>query len=175
MGYNILRYVYGWRRTSWTYKLGTYVSTSREMYWILCNETIKQADFKSLYFFNKSNIPEQTIRENLDKNIIEELLSTLISTRLLDLEIQTYEQKVKLRADGIIVSTSLGSTAYNYSAGGPIVQTSMDTLIITPISPFTKFPRSIVLDKESSIKIKVAKNQSISSFLFSRLEILFEF
>ena len=33
---------------------------------------------------------------------------------------------------------------------------------ITPISPFTKFPRSIVLDKESSIKIKVAKNQNYS-------------
>ena len=81
---------------------------------------------------------------------------------MLDLEIQTYEQKVKLRADGIIISTSLGSTAYNYSAGGPIVQTRIDTLIITPISPFTKFPRSIVLDKESSIKIKVAKNQNYS-------------
>ena len=40
---------------------------------------------------NKSNIPEQTIRENLDKNIIEELLSTLISTRLLDLEIKDFD------------------------------------------------------------------------------------
>ena len=39
---------------------------------------------------NKSNIPEQTIRENLNKNIIEELLSTLISTRLLDLEIKDF-------------------------------------------------------------------------------------
>ena len=40
---------------------------------------------------NKSNIPEQTIRENLNKNIIEELLSTLISTTLLNLEIQDFE------------------------------------------------------------------------------------
>ena len=38
----------------------------------------------------------------------------------------------------------------------------MDTMIITPISPFTKFPRSIVLDKKSSIKIKVVKNQNYS-------------
>ena len=83
-------------------------------------------------------------------------------TRLLDLEIETYDQKVKLRADGIIISTSLGSTAYNYSAGGPIVQTSIDTLIITPISPFTKFPRSIVLDKKSAINVMVAKNQNYS-------------
>ena len=39
---------------------------------------------------NKSNIPEKTIRENLEKNIIEELLSTLISTRLLDLEVKDF-------------------------------------------------------------------------------------
>ena len=39
---------------------------------------------------NRSNIPQQTIKNNLDKNIIEELLSTLISTTLLDLEIQDF-------------------------------------------------------------------------------------
>ncbi len=83
-------------------------------------------------------------------------------TRMLDIQIETYEQEVKLRADGIIISTSMGSTAYNYSAGGPIVQTSIDSLIITPISPFTKFPRSIVLDKHSEIKITVLKNQDFS-------------
>lgn len=83
-------------------------------------------------------------------------------TRMLDIQIETYEQDVKVRADGIIISTSMGSTAYNYSAGGPIVQTSIDSLIITPISPFTKFPRSIVLDKHSEIKIIVLKNQDFS-------------
>ena len=83
-------------------------------------------------------------------------------TRLLDLEIQTYEQKVKLRADGIIISTSLGSTAYNYSAGGPIVQTSIESIIITPISPFTKFPRSIVVDSSSELKINIPKKQHYS-------------
>ena len=83
-------------------------------------------------------------------------------TRMLDIQIETYDQKVTLRADGIIISTSMGSTAYNYSAGGPIVQTSVESLIITPISPFTKFPRSIVLDKHSEIKITVLKNQGFS-------------
>ena len=83
-------------------------------------------------------------------------------TRMLDIQIETYDQEVKLRADGIIISTSMGSTAYNYSAGGPIVQTSINSLIITPISPFTKFPRSIVLDKHSEIKITVLKNQDFS-------------
>ncbi len=83
-------------------------------------------------------------------------------TRLLDLVLDTYEQKVNLRADGIIISTSLGSTAYNYSAGGPIVQNDIESLIITPISPFTKFPRSIVINKESNIKITINKKQNFA-------------
>ncbi len=83
-------------------------------------------------------------------------------TRMLDMQIETYNQIVKVRADGLIISSSLGSTAYNYSAGGPIVQTSIDSLIITPISPFTKFPRSIVLDGKSIIKITIFKNQDFS-------------
>ena len=51
-------------------------------------ENISTQDF--IDHINKSNIPEKTIRENLDKNIIEELLSTLISTTLLDLEIKDF-------------------------------------------------------------------------------------
>ena len=83
-------------------------------------------------------------------------------TRLLDVILETYDQKVKLRADGLIISTSLGSTAYNYSAGGPIVQNDIESIIITPISPFTKFPRSIVINKESNIKITIIKNQNFA-------------
>ena len=81
-------------------------------------------------------------------------------TRILDVVFKTHDQTVKLRADGIIISTSLGSTAYNYSAGGPIVQNSLESIIITPISPFSKFPRSIVLDSDSKIEITVKKNQN---------------
>ena len=81
-------------------------------------------------------------------------------TRLLDITVEMYDQKVKLRADGIIISTSLGSTAYNYSAGGPIVHNEIDSIVVTPISPFSKFPRSIVINKNSKIKITINKNQN---------------
>ena len=83
-------------------------------------------------------------------------------TRLLDLVIETYNQKIKLRADGIIISTSLGSTAYNYSAGGPIVHNDIDSIVVTPISPFSKFPRSIVLSENSKLKVTIPKNQNYS-------------
>ena len=53
------------------------------------NKNISTEDF--IDYINQSNIPEQTIRENLDKNIIEELLSGLVSTTLLDLEIKDFD------------------------------------------------------------------------------------
>ena len=83
-------------------------------------------------------------------------------TRLLDLSIMTYNQKVDLRADGIIISTSLGSTAYNYSAGGPIVHNDIDSIIITPISPFSKFPRSIVVSRNTKLGVTIKKNQNFA-------------
>ena len=43
-------------------------------------------------YLNSSGVPQQTIRENLENNIIEELLSSLVSTTLLDLEIKNYNQ-----------------------------------------------------------------------------------
>ena len=52
------------------------------------NKNISTQDF--INHINQSNIPDQTIRENLDKNIIEELLSTLVSTTLLDLEVKDF-------------------------------------------------------------------------------------
>ena len=83
-------------------------------------------------------------------------------TRLLDLSILTYDQKVDLRADGLIISTSLGSTAYNYSAGGPIVHNDIDSIIVTPISPFSKFPRSVVVSRDTRLGIVIKKNQNFA-------------
>ncbi len=83
-------------------------------------------------------------------------------TKLLDLSVCAYNQKVNLRADGIIISTSLGSTAYNYSAGGPIVHNDINSLVITPISPFSKFPRSIVVSKDTNLEVTIKKNQNFA-------------
>ena len=129
--------------------------------------SLNDIDFnKILKDKNVDNIKKRTpIIQNQDENLpaFNEIVIIKNSpTRILDIEIEVYDQNVKLRADGIIISTSLGSTAYNYSAGGPIVQTSLESIIITPISPFTKFPRSIVLDGKSKLKVKIKKDQDVS-------------
>ena len=127
---------------------------------------LEDIDFESIVNQNFKNFKNRSpIIQNNDESMAafnEIVLIKNAPTRMLDMQIETYDQVVKLRADGLIISTSLGSTAYNYSAGGPIVQTSINSLIITPISPFTKFPRSIVLDNKSEIKITIFKKQDFS-------------
>ncbi|MEN2997762.1 MAG: NAD(+)/NADH kinase [Brevinematia bacterium] len=61
----------------------------------------------------------------------------------------------RYRGDGIIVSTPTGSTAYSLSAFGPILMPTMENILITPICPHTLSARSIVLDKDSTVTLKV--------------------
>lgn len=59
------------------------------------------------------------------------------------------------RADGIIVSTPSGSTAYSLSNGGPIVNPSLDAIVLQPICPHTLSSRSLVVNADSEIKIHI--------------------
>lgn len=58
--------------------------------------------------------------------------------------------------DGLIIACPTGSTAYSLSAGGPIVNPELDSLIITPICPHTLHSRSIVAKDDQEIKVKVS-------------------
>ena len=59
------------------------------------------------------------------------------------------------RADGLIVGTPTGSTAYNLSAGGPLIYTSTASLVITPICPFTLTNRPIVVPDDADIEVRL--------------------
>lgn len=64
-------------------------------------------------------------------------------------------------ADGLIISTPTGSTAYSLAAGGPIVLPESKTLIITPICPHVFSNRSMVISDESEITIRASKEQEV--------------
>lgn len=74
--------------------------------------------------------------------------------RIIEIETNLNQQFVNsFRADGLIVSTPTGSTAYNLSAGGPVIYPSMNAVVITPICPFTLSNRPLVVPDDAVIEL----------------------
>jgi NAD+ kinase len=77
--------------------------------------------------------------------------------RIIDLDVFINDQFLTtFRADGLIVSTPTGSTAYNLSAGGPILYPTMSSFILTPICPFTLTNRPILLPDSHFVSITLS-------------------
>jgi NAD+ kinase len=97
----------------------------------------------------RGNDPPKTSRVLNDVVINKSALARII-------EIETYFDRYfvnAFRSDGLIVSTPTGSTAYNLSAGGPVVFPSMNAVVITPICPFTLSNRPIVVPDNAEIEL----------------------
>jgi NAD+ kinase len=88
--------------------------------------------------------------------------------RMLVLSMHVDERFVsRFKADGLIVATPTGSTAYNLSAGGPILFPTLDVLLVTPICPHTLTNRPIALSLDSVVEIRL---ESLSEEVFLTLD-----
>jgi NAD+ kinase len=75
--------------------------------------------------------------------------------RMTDLSVFVGDEFVtRVKADGLIVASATGSTAYNLAAGGPIVHPRVDALVLTPIAPHTLTHRPIVIPMSSTVRIQ---------------------
>lgn len=88
----------------------------------------------------------------------EVVMMTRKPAKMLHIEISVDEEIVEeLRADGLIIATPSGSTAYSMSAGGPIVDPQVEAFLIVPICPFKLGARAIVVSNKSEIKVKLLR------------------
>lgn len=65
------------------------------------------------------------------------------------------KEDYRYKADGFILSTPTGSTAYSLSAGGPVIEPTMKCMTYTPICPHSLFNRSVIFDKDTALHVKI--------------------
>lgn len=104
-------------------------------------------------------------KEDGTEKKLSHALNDVVVSRQGDLHVLTYDVYVngqflnRYNADGLIMSTPTGSTGYNMSAGGPIVEPGAKLILLTPICPHTLSPRSIILSPEDQIMIEIVEGR----------------
>ncbi|MBR4910725.1 MAG: NAD(+)/NADH kinase [Clostridia bacterium] len=86
-------------------------------------------------------------------------------SRIIDISANVEGDNVSYRADGLVIATPTGSTAYSMSAGGPIIDPKMDCFCITPICSFALASKPIILGGEQTVKFKAFSKKRIEIYL----------
>ena len=109
-------------------------------------------------YINGTNPEKKIIKsyEALNDFYFKSVEEDISPTNQIQIEIDN-EKVNEYKGDGLIISTSTGSTAYSMAAGGPIVHPSIDAMIINPICPMSLASRPIVIPNTSKVIIKPVK------------------
>ncbi|MBL4704392.1 MAG: NAD kinase [Flavobacteriales bacterium] len=156
-----------------TGRLGFLANTSRE-------DVIRAIDclYKGKYLIDKRSVLELSSNENLfkDYNFALNELSIHKKDSSSMVTVHTYVNDAYLNsywADGLIVATPTGSTAYSLSCGGPIMAPSSNNFVITPIAPHNLNVRPIILNDSNTIKLQIeGRENEYLATLDSRSEII---
>lgn len=102
-----------------------------------------------------------TVQESEEKKYVDRALNDVVIRREGPQQLMVFHLYVngkflnRYQADGIIITTPTGSTGYNLSAGGPIVEPAARLIVVTPICPHTMIQRSIVLSENDVVEIEI--------------------
>ena len=111
--------------------------------------------------YNKTN--GETARYTALNDVV---LSRGSLSRIIDLTIDCDGKPVsQYRADGLIFSTPTGSTAYSLSAGGPVVEPSVECIVMSPICPHSLFARTVVFAADRTVTVKTSFERSNKAYV----------
>jgi len=104
--------------------------------------------FRDKKLVDENNCPYLALNDFvITKSLLEKIIEIKIIINGVSL--------VSYGADGVIISTPTGSTAYSLSAGGPVVEPKNESIVITPICAHTLFSRSLVISPDNQIEIQI--------------------
>lgn len=123
------------------------------------NYTIeKRSMLKAVVFKNDREICSSICLNDL-------VISHGVICTLIDVKMNIDSDTIKYSGDGLIIATPSGSTAYSMSAGGPVVDPSLDCFIVTPICPHTLLNRPLVVNNNKTINLSVSSNRETKTLV----------
>ncbi|MBR5520782.1 MAG: NAD(+)/NADH kinase [Oscillospiraceae bacterium] len=130
---------------------------------------LSKLDDKSVFEIKKHNFIQARINKGPWQYCLNDVvLSKCMYSNTVDLSIfSNGEQLMRFSGDGIILATSTGSTAYSLSVGGPIVDSDLQAMVISPVAPHSLNRTSMVLAKNKHISIKANdRNKNLATIAF---------
>ncbi len=102
-------------------------------------------------------LPDKTITEYC---INDAVISKGALSQIIDITATIGSDVLNYRADGLIACTPTGSTAYSMSAGGPLIDPTIDSIMLTPICPRSFFSRPLLLDSKNYVTIRASRKNA---------------
>ena len=103
-----------------------------------------------------------TVGDRTVLGVNDVVIEKVDSQRLIELNVTIGSVDfVNYRADGLIVATPTGSTAYSFSAGGPLVSPGLDAFVLTPVAAHSLFSRSVVIEPDQEILVTVTRDRAV--------------
>lgn len=105
---------------------------------------------------------EASVGDRIGVGVNDVVIEKVDSQRLIELSVAIDGVEfVNYRADGLIVATPTGSTAYSFSAGGPLVSPALQAFVLTPVAAHSLFSRSVVISPEQEILVRVTRDRAV--------------